>query len=289
MIETTATAKHFLGMSAAAFLRDFWQQKPLLIRNAFANFSSPLVLTISAASCDDYALSAADHRRSVAGSVTCSPPFTQPISPTCQIALFPLGHYVDKWDALVAALLHFDFSELARRRCLSHAEDGGSFGRMSSIDVLLIQVSASDSADQHRRMRQKHSATMSNSNACAIHADPQWVSTPATCSIRRPLATRVAEANVLPSRSACFHTVLNDHRSPFSGRAHGLKSFATRCGYHAAKCRGSMTGLEKTDNRFVLCVAAPASALFGSFITATRGARSGATHKPFGKPRSRAA
>lgn len=35
MIEVQASAKHFLGMPVATFLRDYWQKKPLLIRQAF--------------------------------------------------------------------------------------------------------------------------------------------------------------------------------------------------------------------------------------------------------------
>ena len=42
MIEVHATAKHFLGMPAAEFLRDYWQKKPLLIRNAVPGYESPL-------------------------------------------------------------------------------------------------------------------------------------------------------------------------------------------------------------------------------------------------------
>ena len=30
------------GISAAVFLRDYWQKKPLLIRNAIADFAAPL-------------------------------------------------------------------------------------------------------------------------------------------------------------------------------------------------------------------------------------------------------
>ena len=42
MIEIQATAKHFLGMPPAKFLRDYWQKKPLLIRDAFPGFVSPI-------------------------------------------------------------------------------------------------------------------------------------------------------------------------------------------------------------------------------------------------------
>ena len=42
MIEVSASKKYFLGMPAAQFLRDYWQKKPLLIRQAFPNYQAPL-------------------------------------------------------------------------------------------------------------------------------------------------------------------------------------------------------------------------------------------------------
>jgi 50S ribosomal protein L16 3-hydroxylase len=41
-IEIHATARHRLGMPPARFLHDYWQKRPLLIRNAFPNFMPPL-------------------------------------------------------------------------------------------------------------------------------------------------------------------------------------------------------------------------------------------------------
>ena len=41
-IEIDATGQGPLGMSAADFLRDYWQKRPLLIRNAFPGFESPI-------------------------------------------------------------------------------------------------------------------------------------------------------------------------------------------------------------------------------------------------------
>jgi 50S ribosomal protein L16 3-hydroxylase len=40
--EIGATARHRLGMPPARFLHDYWQKRPLLIRNAFPDFMSPL-------------------------------------------------------------------------------------------------------------------------------------------------------------------------------------------------------------------------------------------------------
>jgi len=41
-LEIEATARHRLGMPPARFLRDYWQKRPLLIRNAFPDFTPPL-------------------------------------------------------------------------------------------------------------------------------------------------------------------------------------------------------------------------------------------------------
>src|SRR3546814_8735561 len=41
-IEVRGSAKQPLGMSPARFLRDYWQKRPLLIRNAFPDFQPPL-------------------------------------------------------------------------------------------------------------------------------------------------------------------------------------------------------------------------------------------------------
>ena len=41
-IEVRGSAKQPLGMSPAQFLRDYWQKRPLLIRQAFPDFVSPI-------------------------------------------------------------------------------------------------------------------------------------------------------------------------------------------------------------------------------------------------------
>ncbi|MER3547303.1 MAG: transcription factor, partial [Rhodanobacteraceae bacterium] len=41
-IEACGSARLPLGMPTARFLRDYWQKRPLLIRNAFADFVPPL-------------------------------------------------------------------------------------------------------------------------------------------------------------------------------------------------------------------------------------------------------
>ncbi len=146
MIETTATGKHFLGMSAAAFLRDFWQQKPLLIRNAFSNFSSPLSADdLGGLACEDYALSRLiTHEPSRDEWTVRNGPFLE-----SDFEKLPKSHWtllvqdVDKWDADVAALLeHFDFLPSWRVDdvMVSYAEDGGSVGaHIDQYDVFLLQ------------------------------------------------------------------------------------------------------------------------------------------------------
>ena len=42
LIEVTARPGQPLGMAPATFLRDFWQKRPLLIRNAFPDFQTPV-------------------------------------------------------------------------------------------------------------------------------------------------------------------------------------------------------------------------------------------------------
>ncbi|MGH8235104.1 MAG: JmjC domain-containing protein [Rhodanobacteraceae bacterium] len=41
-IEVSATRRQMLGMPAARFLRDYWQERPLLVRNAFPDFASSM-------------------------------------------------------------------------------------------------------------------------------------------------------------------------------------------------------------------------------------------------------
>ncbi|MGB3048475.1 cupin domain-containing protein, partial [Dokdonella sp.] len=113
MIETSATATHFLGMPPAHFLRDYWQQKPLLVRNAFAGFTSPLAADdLGGLACEEYALSRLITRDPVLDQWNVrSGPFAE-----ADFSALPASHWtllvqdVDKWDADVAALLdHFDF------------------------------------------------------------------------------------------------------------------------------------------------------------------------------------
>ncbi|MCP2871741.1 hypothetical protein NK909_24375, partial [Salmonella enterica subsp. enterica serovar Typhimurium] len=57
-IEIDAAPHPPLGMAPAVFLRDYWQKRPLLIRNAFPGFVSPLEPEdLAGLACEEFALS----------------------------------------------------------------------------------------------------------------------------------------------------------------------------------------------------------------------------------------
>src|SRR5690348_18379689 len=57
-IEVHANARQPLGMPPARFLRDYWQKRPLLIRNAFPGFVPPLMPDdLAGLACEELALS----------------------------------------------------------------------------------------------------------------------------------------------------------------------------------------------------------------------------------------
>ena len=146
-IEVDAAAQPPLGMPPAEFLRDYWQKRPLLIRNAFPGFVSPIAPEdLAGLACEEAALSRlVAHNRTEDQWLLQHGPFDE--------ALFPqLGDHdwtllvqdVDKWDADVAALLPaFDF--LPRWRIddvmVSFAATGGSVGaHVDQYDVFLLQA-----------------------------------------------------------------------------------------------------------------------------------------------------
>ena len=147
LIEIDASKQLPLGMPATDFLRDYWQKRPLLIRNAFANFVSPIEPEdLAGLACEEAALSRLiAHDRGNDSWMVRHGPFEE--------ALFPqLGDHdwtllvqdVDKWDADIAALLPaFDF--LPRWRIddvmVSFAATGGSVGaHIDQYDVFLLQA-----------------------------------------------------------------------------------------------------------------------------------------------------
>ena len=145
-IQSRATPEHFLGMDADQFLRDYWQKHPLLIRNAFPDFTSPISPDeLAGLSCEDGALS----RLIVHDTATDAWKVQTGPLPEDVFATLPerdwtlLVQDVDKWDADVATLLHhFDF--LPRWRLddimVSFAAPEGSVGaHVDQYDVFLIQ------------------------------------------------------------------------------------------------------------------------------------------------------
>lgn len=152
MIEVHATSKHFLGMPAAEFLRDYWQKKPLLIRNAFPGYQSPLQPEdLAGLACEDGVLARLiEHDATSDGWRVRHGPFAEadfPGLPDHDWTL--LVQDMDKWDADLRALLdRFDF--LPRWRIddvmVSFAATGGSVGaHVDQYDVFLLQ------AQGHRR------------------------------------------------------------------------------------------------------------------------------------------
>ena len=147
MIEVDATRNQPLGMSAKAFLRDYWQKKPLLIRNAFPGFESPIQPEdLAGLACEEMALSRiVSHDRQRDAWTLRSGPFAEeefPGMPDHDWTL--LVQDVDKWDADVRGVLrHFDF--LPRWRIddvmVSFAATGGSVGaHVDQYDVFLLQA-----------------------------------------------------------------------------------------------------------------------------------------------------
>ncbi len=138
---------HFpLGLPTSRFLREFWQKKPLLIRNAFPGFQSPVSPDeLAGLSCEEGALSRLiRHERERDGWQVQSGPLPESIFATLPPRDWTLlVQDVDKWDADVRALLaHFSF--LPRWRIddimVSYAVEGGSVGaHVDQYDVFLLQ------------------------------------------------------------------------------------------------------------------------------------------------------
>ncbi|HRN60119.1 MAG TPA: cupin domain-containing protein, partial [Chiayiivirga sp.] len=145
-IERRATRSQRLGIPPAAFLRDYWQKHPLLVRGAFPGFTSPISPDdLAGLSCEEGTLGRLIvHRARGDRWQVHSGPFPEDI-----FASLPerdwtlLVQDVDKWDPDVAALLqHFAF--LPRWRIddvmVSFAAPEGSVGaHVDQYDVFLIQ------------------------------------------------------------------------------------------------------------------------------------------------------
>jgi 50S ribosomal protein L16 3-hydroxylase len=139
-------------MPAADFLRDYWQKKPLLVRNAFPGFASPIEPEdLAGLACEDGVLARlVQHDRARDAWTVRHGPFAEDLFPGLGDRDWTLlVQDVDKWDADIAALLPaFDF--LPRWRIddvmVSFAATGGSVGaHVDQYDVFLLQ------AHGHRR------------------------------------------------------------------------------------------------------------------------------------------
>ena len=146
MIEVTATSKHFLGLPVADFLRDYWQKKPLLIRQAFPNYQAPLAPEdLAGLACEEGPLSRlVTYQRKKDAWTLRSGPFGEEEFPRLGAKDWTLLiQDMDKWDLDVRALLaHFRFLPAWRVDdvMISFATPGGSVGpHVDQYDVFLLQ------------------------------------------------------------------------------------------------------------------------------------------------------
>lgn len=146
MIEVRASAKEFLGMPPARFLRDYWQKRPLLVRGAFRAFADPLTPNdLAGLACEPGALSRLivhDAKRD-RWTLRTGPFGTADFGKLPKRDWTLLVQDVDKWDADVRALLpRFGFLPSWRIDdvMISYAVDGGSVGaHVDQYDVFLLQ------------------------------------------------------------------------------------------------------------------------------------------------------
>ncbi|KAF1687631.1 transcriptional regulator [Pseudoxanthomonas broegbernensis] len=159
--EIQATGGQPLGMPPQRFLRHYWHKRPLLIRNAFPGFQTPVMPEdLAGLACEEGALARlVAHDRAEGSWDVRTGPFQEedfPGLPDRDWTL--LVQDVDKWDPDVAAVLdHFRF--LPRWRIddvmVSFAATGGSVGaHVDHYDVFLLQALG------HRRWQIDASAAM---------------------------------------------------------------------------------------------------------------------------------
>ena len=145
-IEVDAGRQPPLGMAPGLFLRDYWQKRPLLLRNAFPGLVAPLQPEdLAGLACEDFALSRlVEHDRAGDRWTLRTGPFEEALFPTLpQRDWTLLVQDVDKWDADVRGLLaHFAFLPSWRIDdvMVSYAAPGGSVGaHVDHYDVFLLQ------------------------------------------------------------------------------------------------------------------------------------------------------
>ncbi|MDO1527341.1 cupin domain-containing protein [Fulvimonas sp. R45] len=145
-IEVRGTSRLPLGMTPAQFLRDYWQKRPLLIRNAFPHFTPPIAPEdLAGLACEEGVLARLirhdEARRR--WQVKTGPLAEADFAKTGNAHWTLLVQDVDKWDADVAALLE-PFAFLPSWRVddimVSYAEPGGGVGaHVDQYDVFLLQ------------------------------------------------------------------------------------------------------------------------------------------------------
>ena len=145
--EIVATREHPLGMPAERFLRDYWHKRPLLIRNAFPGFETPVQPEdLAGLACEEGVLARMISLDRATGAWDVrTGPFQEedfPGLPDHDWTL--LVQDVDKWDADVRELLA-QFRFLPRWRVddimISFAATGGSVGaHVDHYDVFLLQA-----------------------------------------------------------------------------------------------------------------------------------------------------
>ncbi|KJV33869.1 cupin domain-containing protein [Luteibacter yeojuensis] len=145
-IEVRGSASQPLGMSSTQFLRDYWQKRPLLIRNAFPGFEAPIEPNdLAGLACEQGVLARLIIHDEKRGKWTVKTgPFDEAeFGKTPKRDWTLLVQDVDKWDTDVAALLD-TFRFLPTWRVddimVSYAEDGGGVGaHVDQYDVFLLQ------------------------------------------------------------------------------------------------------------------------------------------------------
>lgn len=145
--EVDATQQQPLGMPAERFLRDYWHKRPLLIRNAFPDFETPVQPEdLAGLACEEGVLARMISLDKASGVWDVrTGPFQEedfPGLPDHDWTL--LVQDVDKWDADVRQLLE-QFRFLPRWRVddimISFAATGGSVGaHVDHYDVFLLQA-----------------------------------------------------------------------------------------------------------------------------------------------------
>ena len=159
--EIDAAGNGPLGMSPDVFLRDYWQKRPLLVRNAFPDFVSPIQPEdLAGVACEEMALSRiVMHDRAHDRWSVRTGPFDEAMFPDMPHQDWTLlVQDMDKWDVDIRELLE-DFRFLPRWRIddimVSFAAPGGSVGaHVDQYDVFLLQ------AHGHRRWQIDASVAM---------------------------------------------------------------------------------------------------------------------------------